>query len=771
MRVAMTQPWRRSKYNKARAPKNRLLVDQAKSTNTEQPVISTNMAASNHSYLLPTDILEEILDLLPAKSIERFRSVSKSLLSLLAIKFNVPKLLYYPCITNSSKYGMKSSDDKGLFTGVVLSDYSVGEVKNQGYMAPELFSGVVLSDQRVYFFVGSCNGLVCFDVINHCRKLETFVWNPFTCICRRLPHRNIYACGFGFDSASNDYKVFAATDPLLDPRPGDCKVEIFSLKTGGLLPVHSKINLQIHPPVTSTSTTSPPLPPSTQTYPINPNQNLTPTLPYFSKWSRKTVLNAIDNNLLISIYVTNFPARWVPMDLHLVMSRYGEVMDVYIPRKPNRDAKRYAFVRFKNNTPTQHLTQRINSLHVDGIPLEASVAKNRRISTGKPAAPTNVPGANGPGATRVTNPNHKSFAEAVSGNSAGNISLRQTTLPTPPTLNKIFFPKNSSPAWLETCALGVLKKPIPFKSLSTIILTNVETIVKVLPIGGVSFLIRFNSSEDIHNATSNMPSSFKELFNVFRPWTEGDAAFNRLCWVHIKGSPPYAWSRDFFQAVTSRIGSMVDWSRETMSIDCMDVAEILVLTNSSCFINCALTVSVGDKSFDIGVVESQSDPLGWDWSSLQFPRPSSDEASLASTHARAAHGSSLQQRMNPHSPPHNHQRRFLPNCLVSLPLWVQTPATDQTSNQAQTHLTSPASKQAQLLAIGLNPNPDHAHTPISNPTSMLPSVTQNREISTTLSHVLPLNPLATLDHIRCPLLSGMIITAYQAHKRTPLFKN
>ncbi|KAJ4823068.1 hypothetical protein Tsubulata_045885 [Turnera subulata] len=90
------------KHNKARAPDdNRLLVDQAKSTNTEQPVISTNMAASNHSYLLLTDILEEILDSLPFKSIERFRSVSKSLFSLLAIKFNVPRLLHYPCITNS----------------------------------------------------------------------------------------------------------------------------------------------------------------------------------------------------------------------------------------------------------------------------------------------------------------------------------------------------------------------------------------------------------------------------------------------------------------------------------------------------------------------------------------------------------------------------------------------------------------------------------------------------------------------------------------------
>ncbi|KAJ4849858.1 hypothetical protein Tsubulata_014624 [Turnera subulata] len=63
----------------------------------------------------------------------------------------------------------------------------------------------------------------------------------------------------------------------------------------------------------------------------------------------------VENNLVLSIYVTNLPACWLPMDLHLVMSRFGEVFDVFIPRKPNRNAKRYAFVRFKNNASPQYL--------------------------------------------------------------------------------------------------------------------------------------------------------------------------------------------------------------------------------------------------------------------------------------------------------------------------------------------------------------------------------------------------------------------------------
>ncbi|KAJ4846448.1 hypothetical protein Tsubulata_006849 [Turnera subulata] len=222
------------KHNKTRAPDNRLLTDQAKPIDIEQLVISTNMAAPNRSYL-PPDIVEEILDLLPSTSINRFRSVSKSLFSLLAIKFNVPKLLYHPYrIPSSSMYGIKSSDDQGLFIGVALSDYS-GDVNNRGYMAPEL-SG----PNRYYSSVGSCNGLVCLQATNHCFTWETFVWNPFTNICRKLPElpftgvnplsdwRSAIAYGFGYVSASDDYKAIVATG-----RGGDGpKVEIFSLKTG-----------------------------------------------------------------------------------------------------------------------------------------------------------------------------------------------------------------------------------------------------------------------------------------------------------------------------------------------------------------------------------------------------------------------------------------------------------------------------------------------------------------------------------------------------------
>ncbi|KAJ4825242.1 hypothetical protein Tsubulata_029946 [Turnera subulata] len=182
-----------------------------------------------NSSCLPPEIEEEILALLPFKSIHRFKSLSKSWFSLLTIKLKVPKLLCCRRKAKSSNPNTISSDDQVVFDAVVLPDYGC-DVKNTVYMSPELSLELSLLSGSFWFaFVGSCNGLVCLQCLN---KLEIFVLNPSTSICRKLPRAPLsleiwhyYAYGFGYDSASDDYKVFLAGKY-------GANVEIFSLKTG-----------------------------------------------------------------------------------------------------------------------------------------------------------------------------------------------------------------------------------------------------------------------------------------------------------------------------------------------------------------------------------------------------------------------------------------------------------------------------------------------------------------------------------------------------------
>ncbi|KAJ4831209.1 hypothetical protein Tsubulata_030599 [Turnera subulata] len=355
-------------------------------------------------------------------------------------------------------------------------------------------------------------------------------------------------------------------------------------------------------------------PTNTNTPPANTNTSQKKTPSFFSKWSRQTIRSAIENNQVISFYVVNIPMRWLPTDLHLVMSKYGKVMDVFIPHKPNKSGARYAFVRFKNNIPSQTLICHINSIPVDGVSLAASVARNR----GTPCAARPIhPSPSGlqiGNSNPVTTMNMKPFAEAVR---FGNAAEKRDWVSPQPSPNQIFIPKNSNLDWLGRSALGVLKKPLPFSSLSAMAMTNMKELEKVIPIGGVSFLFTFNSADDLHSSLAKKPPVIDQLCSVFRAWKDGDGPVNRLCWVLIRGTPPGAWSKEFFQVVSARLGVMVDWSVDSMSMNRMDNAKILILTATSSFINCELSVSLGGTRFIIGVMETQYDPLEWEWSSLQ----------------------------------------------------------------------------------------------------------------------------------------------------------
>ncbi|KAJ4841212.1 hypothetical protein Tsubulata_028338 [Turnera subulata] len=203
------------------------------------------MGAANLS--LPSEIVEEILALLPQQSIHRFRSVSKSWSSLLvSVEFhklrsrssppeiNVQKLLhhyrkYYPHGANSTSY-----------YGFESLDFRNGQSKNDEVWFP--------TAREFVRFAGSCNGLVCvtqFARYHHACIRGIAVWNPFTGVYRKLP-KPLYTSGpdhygliprsygFGHDSVGDDYKVFLAARrsylPITeDPLP---IVQIFSLKTG-----------------------------------------------------------------------------------------------------------------------------------------------------------------------------------------------------------------------------------------------------------------------------------------------------------------------------------------------------------------------------------------------------------------------------------------------------------------------------------------------------------------------------------------------------------
>ncbi|KAJ4833159.1 hypothetical protein Tsubulata_032114 [Turnera subulata] len=173
---------------------------------------------------LPPVIVEEILAMLPSKSIHRFRQVSKSWSSfLVSVEFQKLRTnkSTVPPETNLQKILQCSTVDDGH---VIESLGCLGDEEDPVRLQ-------FPTDKYVHF-LGSCNGLVCVAVgDNESGVEEIVVWNPFTGIYRKLHDigdRRICACGFGYESEADDYKVFIATKPASSDGADDYKVKIFS---------------------------------------------------------------------------------------------------------------------------------------------------------------------------------------------------------------------------------------------------------------------------------------------------------------------------------------------------------------------------------------------------------------------------------------------------------------------------------------------------------------------------------------------------------------
>ncbi|KAJ4846658.1 hypothetical protein Tsubulata_019897 [Turnera subulata] len=180
-----------------------------------------------NTVTLPWEIVEEILALLPSKSIHRFRQVSRSWSSfLVSLEFHRFRTKSRPPETNLPKILERSIVNDGYV--IESLDYLGGGEDHVRACFP--------TDKDVCF-VGSCNGLVCVAVCHVSRVVELVVWNPFTGTYRKLQEIDDFGYrmrrfgngfGFGYDSVADDYKVLVTTKRVWN----EPKVKIFSLRTG-----------------------------------------------------------------------------------------------------------------------------------------------------------------------------------------------------------------------------------------------------------------------------------------------------------------------------------------------------------------------------------------------------------------------------------------------------------------------------------------------------------------------------------------------------------
>ncbi|KAJ4844194.1 hypothetical protein Tsubulata_000869 [Turnera subulata] len=228
------------------------------------------------------------------------------------------------------------------------------------------------------------------------------------------------------------------------------------------------------------------------------------TPPYFSRWSRDKFQAAVDSGEAITLYVDNLRDAWKPMDIYRILSKYGEVIDVYVPHKRNKEINRFGFVRFRGVKDLQRLLRYVNRVLVENGVVRANLGRARQ----NPKA-------------RVTGP----------------------TLP-----RRRVSPRNSegyNPNSINQAACGAGSRHHLYSNYR-----DIEMVVEVL----VSFPLTDAKSQFLQQHHDWVYLWFESL----QPWTVGDRATNRCCWIEVRGLPLNAWCMEFFNLIGSFFGKLVE---------------------------------------------------------------------------------------------------------------------------------------------------------------------------------------------------------------------
>ncbi|KAK8582683.1 hypothetical protein V6N13_069455 [Hibiscus sabdariffa] len=127
--------------------------------------------------------------------------------------------------------------------------------------------------------------------------------------------------------------------------------------------------------------------------------------------------------------------------------------------------------------------------------------------------------------------------------------------------------------------------------------------IKVQRMGAKSFLLTIED-EDLYLMLEDLEWSYlKEIFNDIRPWSESINYRERATWLEVKGLPLHVWHAVTLKKIAKLWGSFDAMGvNANHSRDCEKVT-VLISTDQVKKIEEVVEIEVGDKIFEIGVVE------------------------------------------------------------------------------------------------------------------------------------------------------------------------
>ena len=93
-------------------------------------------------------------------------------------------------------------------------------------------------------------------------------------------------------------------------------------------------------------------------------------------------VNWRDHHNISSFYFTHVPEDATEGDLWQHLKKVGDVREIFISKKRNRNGRRYGFARFKGVDDVNQLERRLDNIVLGGLKLYVNIPKYDRAAHG-----------------------------------------------------------------------------------------------------------------------------------------------------------------------------------------------------------------------------------------------------------------------------------------------------------------------------------------------------------------------------------------------------
>ena len=297
----------------------------------------------------------------------------------------------------------------------------------------------------------------------------------------------------------------------------------------------------------------------------------------------------------------------------------GDVREVFIAKKRNKNGRRYGFVRFKGVEDMLQLEKKLDNIVFGGLKMFVNIPKFGRAAPGKPQPvdwrrphnKTNAEenrhayltmtqrGLRGAktglyvDAVKGNNPRAEQGRLLHRGNFLGNRSQSEVQLDIPLIGHK----------WLNEAWVGRLKNLTVFDKVEDDILWDCGANVSPRYIGDDMVLLLGLTDDKARQMMDEENEGGRTMFHTMEKWNPRMRPGHRLTWIQCWGIPLIAWDMQQIKKIVAGIGEMVEVDDNVEGQWKMDMARILLKTPWKPLIQHTVRVNIQGEIFQVHITE------------------------------------------------------------------------------------------------------------------------------------------------------------------------